>query len=896
MKNSPLYGLNLAFLEEIYRMYQENPDSVSKEWQKIMSHINMGLDLPEDLYLDLEKFSVENRSFEPSFDNDNNDEKAFRSHGYKFANTNPLSKENINVAEYISDITKNFKNEPYCEDIEQLKNIYCGKISCEFEHIDDPEELSWLYENFKKYQNQEVTVDIKKRIFEGLMKTTLFENFLHKRFPGAKRFSIEGSESAIVAVNTIIELFSQEDCEEIIIGMAHRGRLSLLASVLEKPLEAIFSEFKGRNYHKSSIDFSGDVKYHLGYSREFKLNNNKSKVTLLNNPSHLEAIDPLVYGKVRALQDNLDDVEQKKAIGLLIHGDASISGQGVVYESFTLDKLADYTSGGVIHIVINNQIGFTTNPKFSRSNKDFPTDIAKSFKMPILHVNGDDPEKVMASAKIASEYRIRFKKDFMIDLIGYRKYGHNEGDEPRFTQPKMYKLIDHHKSVYEDYSQKIIESSAITPDEKKKIEDSYKNKLSESFDNYESFEKDDDNSNTEMWSDIIRTVEYNKQKDTGVKLEIIKDIIEKITILPSDFIPNKKIIKFLDERRKILQNENSTIDWSTAEAIALGSILLESHNIRLAGQDSQRGTFSQRHAVLVNEDTEETYTPLSQLGSKITIVNSYLSEYAASGFEYGYSLANPNNLTIWEAQFGDFANGAQIIIDQFIASAEEKWLQMSNLIFLLPHGYEGQGPEHSSARLERFLQLSARFNWYILNCSTPSNYFHALRRQVCGNIRKPLIIFSPKSLLRLPAAVSSIDKFISGTAFEEIIIDEKNSEEINRIILCSGKISYDLLAYKKNNKIENTLIASIEQLYPFPVKEIENLITKYPKALVVWCQEEPKNMGAWCFVLDNFVSSFSHDKRLFYAGRSSNSSTATGYASMHKIEQEAIIEKAFSIK
>jgi 2-oxoglutarate dehydrogenase E1 component len=729
-------------------------------------------------------------------------------------------------------------------------------------------------------------------ILQKLSEAVLFERFLHKKFTGQKRFSLEGAEALIPALDAVIEKGAGIGIEEFVIGMPHRGRLNVLANILGKSYKDIFTEFENKEYEDDTL--MGDVKYHLGYSSErITKSGKKISLSLAPNPSHLEAVSPVVEGIVRSRIDGIYEGDSGKILPILIHGDASVAGQGIVYEIIQMSELEGYKTGGTIHLVVNNQIGFTTNYLDARSSV-YCTDVAKTIQSPIFHVNSDDVEAVVFIVQFAIEYRERFKKDVFIDLLGYRKYGHNEGDEPRFTQPVLYKIIETHPNPRDIYIEKLIGEGAVTAEEAGKIEQEFNELLEGNLTASKIAEKARVmNFLQNAWTHIrhARPEDFAKPVRTAVSPEKLLSIGERITELPGDKNFYKKIVKLMDDRRQMLEAPGK-LDWAMGELLAYGTLLSEGIPVRLSGQDSQRGTFSHRHAVLTIEDSEEKYTPLQHVSptqKTFQIYNSPLSEYGVLGFEYGYALASPDALTIWEAQFGDFFNGAQIIIDQYLSSAEEKWRVMSPLVLLLPHGYEGQGPEHSSGRIERFLILCADNNMQVTNCTTPANFFHLLRRQMLRNFRKPLIVFTPKSLLRHPKCVSELSEFTDGE-FQELIDDNTvNPVDVKRVVFCSGKLYYDLVDHREKTNAFNTALIRLEQIYPLPLERLREVIARYPNATrYVWSQEEPANMGAWSYIMRNFK-----EVELLMVARPESGTPATGSARLHVLRQQKIIDISF---
>jgi len=789
-----------------------------------------------------------------------------------------------------------------------LKDKYCGSIGYEYMHIANPTERKWFRDRVEKTDDFKFTQNGKEAILNKLIQAEGFEKFLHTKYVGTKRFGLDGGESLIPALEQIIKIGGQSQVKEVKIGMSHRGRLNVLANVLQKSYKRIFNEFAGEI--SGSADGAGDVKYHLGASSNREFDGNSVHVSLTDNPSHLEAVNPVVLGQTRAKQFFHKDKERKKVIPILIHGDAAFAGQGVVAECFAMSGLPGHNTGGTIHIIVNNQIGFTTSPRFARSSP-YPSDIAKMVEAPIIHVNGDDPEAVVYAARIATDFRLKFNRDVVIDLICYRRFGHNEGDEPSFTQPLMYKKIRSHPSPVKVYGERLVESHSISKDFLNLSIKKFKDLLDDQFKNAKDY-KPKIEWFEGTWSRYKPERGKDKRGVTGADTKKLLEISNKINTVPNEINIHKTISKIF-ENRKLNVKKGSGIDWSTAESLAFGSLLEEGYPVRLVGQDSGRGTFSQRHSVLRNQIDNSRYIPLNNISKNqknFEIVDSFLSELAVLGFEYGYSLVEPNTLTIWEAQFGDFANGAQVVIDQFIASGERKWSRASGLVMLLPHGYEGQGPEHSSARLERFLQLCSNDNMQVMNCTTPANYFHALRRQMHRDFRKPLIVMTPKSLLRHKYCVSNLNDFGKKNSFHRVLWDHaidpktkgfiklKKPDRIKKVILCSGKVYFDLLEAREKLKRDDLVFYRIEQLYPFPAKALAKELKSYAKkAKFYWCQEEPKNMGAWFSVrdyiqwtLDNIKA---NNKNVSYIGRSPDASPATGYAKRHISQQQEIIKKVF---
>ncbi|MCW7495493.1 2-oxoglutarate dehydrogenase E1 component [Leptospira levettii] len=914
-----LYGDNVVLLEEYYKQFKEDPSSLSKDWI--------------DFFGELERSSVSNNGSNGGGFNGNgyvnytstehrkdsslsdfgiiNLLNAYRRQGHLAANLDPLGINKPN-REFIDLKIKALKQSDLDTEVDsginnlgktKLKNVidwfektYCGSIGCEHYYLVNDEEREWLQNRMEPLANNEpISKKTALRLFEKLYQADSFENFLAKKFVGKKRFSLEGGETMIPMLDTLVEEAGGHKMDALVIGMAHRGRLNVLVNIIRKPAGLIFAEFEEK-LNPGQLGYA-DVKYHLGYSNHVMTHYGKEvKLSLAFNPSHLEAVDPVIFGSVRARQEMAKDMDRSKFMPVAIHGDAAFAGQGVVAETLNMMNLEGYTVGGTFHIVINNQIGFTTLPSESRSTL-YATDLAKGFQVPIFHVNGDDPEAAYRVTKLALEYRQKFKKDVIIDLICYRRLGHNETDEPTFTQPQMYDIIKKHPKTISLYEEKLLQRGDITKEEIQFIKDGILQGLETSF--QQAKEKD-----TRITVDTLGGVwsRYTKEPlDSDVHTELLQQqlggIVKAVTSLPEGFTANPKHIKVLEDRKKMGAGE-LPIDWGFAESLSFGSILENGFPIRLGGQDAQRGTFSHRHATLsdiVNGKKLTLLNHISDKQAKIEIVNSSLSEYSCLGFEYGYSLADPSSLVMWEAQFGDFANNAQVIFDQFISSSEIKWQRMSGLVCLLPHGYEGQGPEHSSARLERFLQLCALDNIQVANLTTPAQYFHILRRQILQSFRKPLIIMTPKSLLRLKDAASSLEDITTG-AFKKILPDPvAKPDKVEKLLFCSGKVYYDLRKAIDAQKLENVAVVRIEQLYPFPENHIKQMITSYGKLKkFVWVQEEPKNQGAWFFVRDRIEAVMPENKRLHYAGRSEFPSPACGHVVTHLKEQEDLVKDALS--
>ena len=806
-----------------------------------------------------------------------------------------------------------------------LQRTYCSTVGVEFMHINDPEAKQWVQERMEGPDKEiKFTANGKKAILNKLVEAEGFEKFLDVKFTGVRRFGLDGSEALIPALEQIIKRGGALGVKDIVLGMAHRGRLNVLTQVMMKPHRALFHEFKGGAYYSEDVEGSGDVKYHLGASSDREFDGNWVHLSLTANPSHLEIVDPVVLGKARAKQDQRSAVDghfvfdtrqtdRSVVMPLLIHGDAAFAGQGIIYECLGLSGLKGHRTGGSVHFVINNQIGFTTSPINSRSSP-YPTDVAKMIEAPVFHVNGDDPEAVVYITKVATEFRQRFGRPVVVDMFCYRRFGHNEADEPSFTQPLMYSRIREHKTTLELYTERLIGEGLVTAADVDKMKSDFRAKLESEFELGQNFKPNKTDWLDGQWKDMkAADIDGPRRGDTGVALPDLIKIGTALTKVPQGFNVHKTVKRFLDNRLASIESGEG-IDWATGEALAFGTLVTEGHPVRLSGQDSERGTFSQRHSVLNDQETGDTYTPLNNIApdqQRYEVINSMLSEEAVLGFEYGYSLAEPTTLTIWEAQFGDFANGAQVVIDQFISSGERKWFRMSGLVMMLPHGYEGQGPEHSSARLERYLQLCAEDNMQVCNCTTPANLFHALRRQVTRDFRKPLILMTPKSLLRHKKAVSTLSEFGPESTFHRLLWDDAETpgpkkttiqlvkdEQIRRVVLCSGKVYYDLLEDREKRGITDVYLLRLEQLYPFPAKALLDELSRFKNAEIVWCQEEPKNMGSWSFVqpyVDWVLEQMGRtNDRPRYIGRPASASTATGLMRTHQATLQAFLEDAFA--
>jgi 2-oxoglutarate dehydrogenase E1 component len=976
LNTSFLYGANAAWIEDLYARYEIDPSSVDAEWQAFFGalkdnaadvtksargaswknegwpiHANGELvsamdghwievekALKDKVQAKAQKTGVEISSADVQQATRDSVKalmmiRAYRMRGHFHAKLDPLGLEPVRSAPELDPVSYGFReadlDRPIFIDhvlglefatvrqmVAILRRTYCETLGVEFMHISAPEEKAWIQERIEG-PDKEITFtrEGKRAILNKLVEAEGFEKFLDVRYTGTKRFGLDGGESLIPALEQIIKRGGNLGVQEIVLGMAHRGRLNVLTQVMGKPHRAIFHEFKGGSWAPDEVEGSGDVKYHLGASSDREFDGNQVHLSLTANPSHLEIVNPVVLGKVRAKQDLLSDIERTQVMPLLLHGDAAFAGQGVVAECFGLSGLKGHRTGGSLHFIINNQIGFTTNPRFSRSSP-YPSDVAKIIEAPIFHVNGDDPEAVTFAAKIATEFRQRFRKPVVIDMFCYRRFGHNEGDEPAFTQPLMYKIIRQHPSTLEIYAKKLQDEGVVDTAEFEQMKADWRSKLDAEYESGQAYKPNKADWLDGRWAGLKTAEDEDdprRRGDTGVDLGMLREIGKKITTPPEGFQVHRTIQRFLDARAKSIA-DGAGIDWSTGEALAYCSLLLEGHPVRLSGQDSERGTFTQRHSVLTDQETEERFTPFNYLKegqARYEVINSMLSEEAVLGFEYGYSLSEPNALTLWEAQFGDFANGAQVIFDQFLSSGERKWLRMSGLVCLLPHGYEGQGPEHSSARLERFLQMCAEDNMQVANCSTPANLFHILRRQLKRDFRKPLILMTPKSLLRHKRAVSTLAEMGPGTSFHRILWDDaekRNGEraaeaitlkpdaEIRRVVLCTGKVYYDLFEERERRGTDDIYLMRVEQLFPFPLKSMVQELSRFKQAEIVWCQEEPKNQGAWAFIQPYLEwvleQTGSPTPRPRYAGRPASAATATGLMSKHLAQLKAFLQDA----
>ena len=947
-----LSGPNGPFLEELYARYLEQPDAVDPSWRKFFSDLQ---DESETALNDIRgaTWAPRSRSVEIAREDGNGHDgayaeegvavrsarpqdlkraardslrammliRAYRVRGHLEASLDPLelkprekhadldprsygfTEADMDREIHIDNIL-GYESATLRQIVHVLRQTYCGNIGVEYMHIQSPDQRKWLQLRIEGSRNQrDFTSRGKIAILERLTAAEMFEKFLDKKYTGTKRFGLDGGESMIPALEQIIKRGSQLGVKEVVIGMAHRGRLNMLANFMNKPFAAIFSEFQGNAANPEDVQGSADVKYHLGTSADREFDGRIVHLSLTANPSHLEAANTVVQGKVRAKQRQRNDRSREEVMGLLLHGDAAFAGQGLVPESLDMSELDGYKTGGTIHFIINNQIGFTTSPTAARSSP-YCSDIAKGVQAPIFHVNGDDPESVLHVARMAMEFRQEFKCDVVIDMFCYRRFGHNESDEPAFTQPLMYRKIATHPTTRQIYADRLIEEGTLTREDGAAIIEAFQKRLDAEFEAASAYRPNKADWLEGAWSGLGTASGDDRRGETAAEMEALQEVGKALTAVPATFNVNRKIARQLAIKEQMFKTGEG-LDWATAEALAFGTLLKEGYYVRLSGQDCKRGTFSQRHAVLVDQESEAEYVPLNNIAdgqSTFEVINSPLSEAGVLGFEYGFSLADPKALVLWEAQFGDFANGAQVIIDQFIASGESKWLRMSGLVMLLPHGFEGQGPEHSSARLERYLQLCAEDNLQVANCTTPANYFHALRRQMHRNFRKPLIVMTPKSLLRHKLAVSKLSEFGPGSSFHRILWDSGKTapdKDIKRVVLCSGKVYYDLYEEREKREIENVHILRVEQLYPFPSKPLKTELARFPGAEVVWCQEEPKNMGAWTMVMPEIETVMAEmglkQPRLRYVGRPAAASPATGLLRRHLKEQAALVEEALVV-
>ncbi|MFL5265654.1 MAG: 2-oxoglutarate dehydrogenase E1 component [Stellaceae bacterium] len=933
-----LTGANAGFIAELYTRFLEDPHSVDESWRRFFS--DMSDDLPAmltemrgpswakpappiigngaadaveidaqalrrtatdsiralnlirayrvrgHLEADLDPLQLEKRGPYPELD--------YRSYGFAEADldreifiNNLFGRERAKLREIIT----------------ILRETYCGRIGVEYMHIQVPAERAWIQEKFEKRQSRPAySAAVKKQILQTLTTAETFERFLDRRYTGTKRFGIEGAESLMPALEGILHRGAELGIREFVIGMPHRGRLNVLANFVGKPFAAIFSEFQGNSTNPDHVHGSGDVKYHLGTSGDREIGGRTIHLSLAANPSHLEAVDPVVLGKVRAKQLQRGDSDRSQVAGILMHGDAAFAGQGLVAESLELSDLIGFCTGGTVHIIVNNQIGFTTAPAAARSSP-YPSDVAKGVQAPIFHVNGDDPEAVVEVARTAFEFKQEFKKDVVVDLFCYRRHGHNETDEPAFTQPLMYRTIARRPTTRQLYAKRLVEAGVLGEGEADALASHFVAELEAQFEAAKSYRPNKADWLEGAWAGLGEAPADDRRGDTGVASERLREIGRGLVTVPEGFRLNPKVARQLEAKRAAIE-AGEGIDWATAEALAIGSLCAEGTHVRMSGQDSGRGTFSQRHAILVDQETEERYVPINHVSAgqaPFEIIDSPLSEAAVVGFEYGYSLADPSTLVLWEAQFGDFANGAQVIIDQFLSSGEAKWLRMSGLVMLLPHGYEGQGPEHSSGRIERYLQLCAEDNIQVCNLTSAANYFHALRRQIRRNFRKPLVIFTPKSLLRAREVMSRLDDMAPGSSFHRVIGETEAiaaDDQVRRVVLCTGKVYFDLVKVRANSGDNRVALVRVEQLYPFPFNALARILQRYPNAEIVWCQEEPQNMGAWTFVDRRIEQVLTRldiaAARPRFAGRAEAASPATGLHKRHVEEQEQLVADALA--
>jgi len=985
-EESALGGSSAVYLEQMYQEYKENPSNVHASWRHYFDNLEAGsapaFSVPPTLgALDAKHFPrvASSSSTSPGFSQSSSTsasstqdiqdalrlwslERSYRVRGHHAAKLDPLEREpRFDLPRELDYTFHGFKEsdldrpifsersanqrETLREALDRLRATYCASIGLEFMHIQSQPQVDWLREKMEEWAASRKTITPREVILTRLMWADKFERFLEIKYSGAKRFGLEGCEATIPFLKSLIDRSADLGVEDMVFGMPHRGRLNFLANVVRKPMENIFGEFHGAPKGKRSdtdSDYvgSGDVKYHLGTSYDRLTRSGKQvHLSLVANPSHLEAVNPVVEGKVRAKQHYRKDKDRKASMSVLMHGDAAFAGQGVVYETLHFSDLSQYTTGGTVHLIVNNQIGFTTDPYHSRSTP-YPTDVAKSLGAPIFHVNGDDVDACVFAAEMAAEFRQKFGKTVVVDLVGYRKHGHNESDAPDMTQPIMYSLIRKKKSVLNVYTKRLEQEGVVS---KQRIEEETKeiaDVLQERFEKSKQEDSKIDQWLESHWKGFKSPGQKAKIKTTGVSLDLLKFVGEHVTKIPEGFTPHKVVGRVFKKRAEMIKS-GEKLDWAMAEALAFGTLLLEGNHVRISGQDVERGTFSHRHAAIHDNKTGEKYYPIRSLeqhtpdsSANFSCYNSSLSEFGVLGFELGYSMENPNSLVIWEAQFGDFANGAQVIFDQFLAPGEAKWLRQCGLVCLLPHGYDGQGPEHSSARLERFLQLTdsdptvfeksetdfdvenqiQRHNMQVVNVTTPANYFHVLRRQIHREFRKPLIVMSPKNLLRHPECTSSLSEFDDvsehsvgfehADTFFQRVIGEQNPddtlvppEKIKRVVYCSGKVYYNLLAHRRKHEINDVALVRIEQLAPFPFEPVAQHARHYPNAELSWCQEEPMNMGAWTFIAPHIKSAVSHDRpdaKVSYFGRVPASSPASGYAQVHEQEQDKLCNDALS--
>lgn len=946
-KTQYLFAGNELYIEELYKLYREDPQQVEAQWREFFQDLAgeirqhkpswgeshggiIGVLDPEEKREIAEKEKQIRQQDDTAILHSIRALQlihAYRVRGHLKADIDPLGHLGTSPTSHpeLNPINHGFSRNDYPTEIylggtlgmqsatlndivEVLERTYCQTIGVEFMHIQYPEQKAWIQHRIERMQGKpHISAEDKREILHDMVEVEAFEEFLQTKYPGMKRFSVQGGDTMIPALQSVIHTAARRDVKEVVIGMPHRGRMNVLTSVMKKPYVEMLSLFQGNMDFPESVNSSGDVKYHIGVSADRDMPDGSSlHLSLTANPSHLEAVNPVVCGKVRAKLDQYGDREKRQVMGVQLHGDASFAGQGIVPETLSLSELIGYRTGGSIHIIVNNQIGFTTSPKYSRATP-YPSDVAKMVQAPIFHVNGEDPEAVVYACRLATEFRQEFGRDVVIDIFCYRRYGHNEGDEPMFTQPLMYKAIREKQSPPQLYAEALISQGIMTREEVDNVYAEFNEHFEEQFSAGQDYKANEADWLGGVWSDMSEAEDARTREtpDTGVAPDALRNLASQLAETPEGFSLNRKLSRIIKNRTQaVLDGEN--IDWSMGEHLAYASLLQEGYPVRISGQDSCRGTFSHRHAVLIDQETEKRYVPLNnlhQVDTRFEIFDSSLSEFAILGFEYGYSQAEPNALTIWEAQFGDFANGAQVMIDQFISSGEAKWLRMSGLVMLLPHGYEGQGPEHSSARLERFLQLCGEDNMQVVNCTTPANFFHVLRRQLHQNFRKPLVVMTPKSLLRHKRAVSAIDDFAPGTQFQKVLPEADTTiqaKDVTRVILTSGKVYYDLIAKREEQQLSDVAIIRVEQYYPFAYDEISEILSRYPRAEVVWVQEEPRNMGAWSFIapyLEQVLCELGRDgERPAYIGRKTAASPAVGYLQIHEREQSALVHEALRLE
>jgi 2-oxoglutarate dehydrogenase E1 component len=923
-----LHGANAAFIEAVEARYRADPASVEPAWREFFARLDAESAQPPAAGNGRGPTAAVRAPSAGEVPETTRDSiralmmiRAYRVRGHLIANLDPLRLEGERHHPELDPGSYGFSEADYDRPIyfdgvlglhwgtlraalAILKDTYCSRIGVEFMHIQSPEEKAWIQSRIEGSRNRaRLSTAEKRAILQDLSEAEGFETFIDIKYRGAKRFSLEGCEAVIPGIEAVIGRAAELGVEEVVLGMSHRGRLNVLTSVMGKSYAAVFSEFQGEAAHPDAVQGSGDVKYHLGASADRELaGGRRIHLSLTPNPSHLEAVNPVVLGRVRAKQTLKGDAERRRVMSLLLHGDAAFAGQGLVAETLELSELNGYRVGGTVHLIVNNQIGFTTSPSAARSSP-YPSDVAKVVQAPILHVNGEDPEAVVHVCRLAAEFRQTFGSDIVVDIFGYRRHGHNEGDEPAFTQPVMYRAIRARPTPRRLYTETLVADGTITVKEADQLAADFRARLDQELEASKSYRPNKADWLEGEWRGMEAGTGEYRAGETAVELATLREIGQAVTAIPAGFNAHKRLVRVFEERRQAIESGQG-LDWATAEALAFGSLLVEGKRVRLSGQDSPRGTFSQRHAALIGQDTEARYVPLNHIRpgtqASFEVIDSCLSEAGVLGFEYGYSLADPNTLVLWEAQFGDFANGAQVIIDQFIVPGESKWLRMSGLVMLLPHGYEGQGPEHSSARLERYLQLSAEQNLQVVNCTTPASYFHALRRQMRRNFRKPLIVMTPKSLLRHKACVSSLEAFGPGSVFHRVLADPLpiDGAKARRVVLCTGKVFYDLAEAREQRSVDDVAIVRLEQIAPFPNKSLTVELAKYPNAEVVWCQEEPQNMGAFTYVdrrIEEVLAGLAGAaKRVRYVGRREAASPATGFHKVHLREQAALVDQALA--